>query len=153
MKTIRSLIISLLGIALLPNAAADIKVVVLGEQGPAGPAGGPQGPQGPQGPAGPQGPQGPQGAQGPQGDSGADGANGSIARFGSGVPADSLGANGDVYFDVLGGGLYSKDLGAWVLKATYTLNGASPGTETQRVTSTGAVRVTSTGATRITTSS
>ncbi|NOS68503.1 MAG: collagen-like protein [Verrucomicrobia bacterium] len=78
-----------------------------GDTGPQGPQGltgnvgsqGSQGLQGEQGPVGDTGPQGPSGAQGPAGASGTNGLDGKTILSGSDAPAQSLGADGDFYFD------------------------------------------------------
>ena len=80
----------------------DIKVIEIGEQGPAGatgPAGptgaqGPQGIQGVQGETGPAGATGPQGIQGPVGPAGADGIDGAVGPQGETGPAGATGPQG-----------------------------------------------------------
>src|SRR5690554_3496072 len=77
------------------------------EEGPAGPAG----PAGPQGPAGPAGPVGPAGATGAAGANGQDGAT---IRAAAGAPENSLGNDGDFYFDTEDKVLYGpKADGEW----------------------------------------
>jgi hypothetical protein len=63
-----------------------------------------------QGPIGPQGPQG--GAGGAQGPAGPPGAPGSVWRNGNGVPANSLGVDGDYYLDDASGNVYLRSAAA-----------------------------------------
>lgn len=104
-----------------------------GDTGVAGPTGatgaqglrGPEGPQGPQGlqgvhgvqgsigPAGPTGPSGPVGATGPTGATGTAGPSGGVWRSGNGVPANTLGADGDYYLNSATGQVYKKAGGAY----------------------------------------
>jgi hypothetical protein len=95
-----------------------------GATGPQGPGGndgadgidgatGAQGPTGATGPQGPAGPQGPVGATGLTGATGASGAAGSQILTGQGVPANSLGANGDLYVATFTGDYYTKESGSW----------------------------------------
>ena len=58
-----------------------------------------------------EGPQGNQGIQGNPGTPGAAGAPGAVWRNGSGVPADSLGINGDYYLNDLNGDVYLRSAG------------------------------------------
>ncbi|MDY3532926.1 hypothetical protein PG330_03305, partial [Riemerella anatipestifer] len=85
---------------------------------------GPQGIQGPQGVAGPAGATGPQGLQGPAGPVGATGAQGFSMLSGTGVPASSLGVNGDSYVDAATGTVYKKTSGVWT-STGQTLKGAT----------------------------
>lgn len=112
--------------------------VVTGPRGDVGPRGdtGPVGPKGDAGATGAAGPAGATGAvgatglngtQGPQGDKGEIGAtgetgapgpagvDGSIWFSGLGVPASSLGSNGDYYLDKASDDLYNKALGTWTI--------------------------------------
>jgi hypothetical protein len=110
-------------------------VSLVGPQGATGPAGaqglkgdtGATGAQGPKGDTGATGLQGPGGATGTTGPTGATG-NGIIS--GSGLPADSLGTNGDFYLSILSGyvSLFGpKASGAWPPTGT-SLNGP-PGSQ------------------------
>ncbi len=65
------------------------------------------------GPVGPQGPQGPQGLQGTVGATGPQGPAGSTWRDGAGVPADTLGADGDYYLDTATGNVYLRSTGVY----------------------------------------
>ncbi len=62
---------------------------------------------------GAQGIQGVQGDPGTNGADGADGAPGSVWRFGSGVPSNSLGIDGDFYLDTNTGNVYTKASGVY----------------------------------------
>jgi collagen type VII alpha len=72
-----------------------------GDDGPTGATGptGPAGPTGATGATGPQGPQGTPGSIGPAGPQGITGVAGSTIRTGVGAPPNSLGNDGDYYFD------------------------------------------------------
>lgn len=83
---------------------------------------GPQGIQGIQGPVGPAGPTGPQGVAGPAGATGAvgpAGPTGSMVRYGTTVPDNALGNNGDLYLRS-NGDLYDKAGGVWTLRTNLT---------------------------------
>jgi hypothetical protein len=112
---------------------------------------GPTGPQGPKGDTGPTGPQGPKGdtgatgatgatgqtgATGAKGDTGApgtngvngvNGVNGAAWLSGTGVPASSLGANGDFYLENTNHDIYNKVSGVWTVVANIAAgaNGAT----------------------------
>ena len=66
-----------------------------------------------QGAQGPKGDQGEPGINGTNGTNGTDGINGSSVLTGSGVPASSLGTDGDSYIDTDTFDFYSKKSGAW----------------------------------------
>ena len=85
------------------------------------PAGNIKGAQGEKGDRGEIGPQGPQGEQGPQGPAGADGKDGASFLSGNGRPANSLGNDGDTYFDFVNKDFYQKANGFW--KKVANLNG------------------------------
>lgn len=68
--------------------------------------------------AGPPGPPGKDGQPGPPGADGAPGVVGNVWRYGSGVPSDALGANGDWYLDADTGDAYVKDGGSYVFVMT-----------------------------------
>ena len=115
--------------------------VVAGPQGDVGPRGdtGPVGAQGPKGDTGATGASGPAGAtgaagamglngtRGTQGDKGEIGAtgetgapgpagvNGTVWLSGLGVPASSLGSNGDYYLNIASDDLYNKASGTWTI--------------------------------------
>lgn len=80
-----------------------------------------------------EGPEGPAGAQGKTGEAGAvgpGGKDGSIMYSGAGVPANTIGVNGDYYLDKNTGNLYGpKVAGAWgtptVLRGTNGTNGTN----------------------------
>lgn len=100
----------------LSNTAGDWSIGSPFGRGPQGP----EGPQGPQGPQGIQGIQGPTGAQGPQGNvgpAGAAGPAGSMVRYGTTVPDNALGNNGDLYLRS-NGDLYDKTGGVWTLRTS-----------------------------------
>jgi len=61
---------------------------------------------------GPRGPEGPQGETGAQGETGIAGTS---FLQGSGVPASSLGNDGDSYLDIPTGDLYLKTSGSWAV--------------------------------------
>jgi hypothetical protein len=71
-----------------------------GPQGPPGPAG-KDGDPGPQGQPGPQGPGGPKGDQGVQGAPGQSVAVNAVFTVSTAAPTSNVGANGDVWFQVL----------------------------------------------------
>ena len=75
---------------------------------------GAQGPQGEQGPQGPQGPAGQDGTNGTNGTDGIDGQDGTSMLTGNGVPASSLGKDGDSYIDLSTWNFYVKEDGSWV---------------------------------------
>ncbi len=98
-----------------------------GPQGPQGEKGdtgatGPQGPQGEKGDTGATGPQGPQGekgdtgATGPQGPQGPQGEAGNGWHTGNGTPDNSIGIDGDLYFDTDSYDYYIKADGVWTKK-------------------------------------
>lgn len=58
-----------------------------------------------------------QGADGADGTNGSDGSDGSVWRDGSGVPADSLGVNGDYYLNNDNGDVYNKTSGTYAVVA------------------------------------
>jgi hypothetical protein len=102
-----------------------------GLQGPVGPSGqnGPQGLQGLMGVAGAQGVPGPAGVAGPKGDAGERGlegpagSSGATMLSGTGSPADSLGSDGDFYFNTASPRIFGpKRDGKW--DAGVSLNGA-----------------------------
>ena len=76
-------------------------------------AGNIKGKDGSNGEAGSEGKQGEQGIQGEKGDAGAEGSDGSSVRTGEGVPASSLGSDGDSYIDLDTFDYYVKENGAW----------------------------------------
>ena len=91
------------------------------------------GPQGPAGPAGADGADGADGAPGPQGPAGADGADGADGApgsqylFGSGVPSNALGVDGDIYQDTDTEDQYKKIAGSWVFQNTIASGGGGGG--------------------------
>ena len=100
-----------------------------GDRGEIGPQG-PQGEQGPQGPAGADGKDGKDGLDGKDGKDGIDGKNGADGKdgadgasflSGNGRPANSLGKDGDTYFDFVNKDFYQKANGIW--KKVANLNG------------------------------
>ena len=94
-----------------------------GDRGEIGPQG-PQGEQGPQGPAGADGKDGKDGIDGKDGKDGKDGADGKDGTSflsGNGRPANSLGNDGDTYFDFVNKDFYQKANGFW--KKVANLNG------------------------------
>ncbi|MHA3044972.1 tail fiber domain-containing protein [Riemerella anatipestifer] len=101
----------------------------VGPQGPQGIAGakGDKGDVGPQGPKGDKGDTGAVGATGPRGltgPAGATGAQGFSMLSGTGVPASSLGIDGDSYVDATTGTVYKKSSGSWT-STGQTLKGAT----------------------------
>jgi len=93
-----------------------------GATGPSGPMGatgatGASGATGATGAAGAQGAKGDIGATGATGSSGANGANGATWLSGSGVPAYSLGINGDYYLNTANNDVYNKVSGTWTTVA------------------------------------
>lgn len=94
---------------------------IRGPQGAQGPQGtqGLQGPKGDKGDTGLTGPKGDKGdigltgSQGPQGVQGLPGTNGATWRSSTGAPANSLGVDGDFYFDGATGNVYKKAAGAY----------------------------------------
>jgi hypothetical protein len=90
------------GVSLMAtNSPASDTTTITGPQGSPGPQG-PKGDTGATGPVGATGPAGASGsgATGPAGATGAAGANGATWLSGSGIPASSLGVNGDFYFNL-----------------------------------------------------
>jgi hypothetical protein len=83
-------------------------------QGPTG-SKGPEGAQGLQGPRGASGETGPTGDQGPRGLAGVDGgSSNSTVRSGAGIPASSIGADGDFYIDTTANKIHGpKGNGEW----------------------------------------
>jgi len=73
---------------------------------------GAQGPTGPMGPTGPSG-----GPEGPMGPAGPSGTPGSVWRNGTGVPANTIGIDGDYYLNDTNGNVYVKVGGAYTLTA------------------------------------
>lgn len=93
-----------------PNNTTAIKWNQTGPQGPAGPKGD-TGATGPAGPVGATGAAGPAGATGPAGPAGADG---KTVLNGTGVPASTVGNDGDFYLDTQADVLYGpKAGGSW----------------------------------------
>jgi hypothetical protein len=109
----------------------------MGQQGPKGDTGltgavGAAGPAGPMGPTGPRGATGetgasgadgvqgqkgdtgPTGATGPAGSAGTNGADGATWLSGSGIPASSLGSDGDYYLNTANNDVYGKASGTWM---------------------------------------
>lgn len=66
-----------------------------------------------EGPEGPLGPRGERGEKGERGEVGAKGADGTLLRYGNGVPASSLGNEGDFYIDMKGNVLYGPKALGW----------------------------------------
>lgn len=96
-----------------------------GATGATGPAGsvGPQGIQGqvgPQGPTGLTGATGPVGPQGPTGETGSTGPAGSVWYYGSSLPSNNTGINGDFYLNTASGDVYSKNADVWTLIGNIT---------------------------------
>ena len=81
--------------------------------------------------AGLQGPQGAQGPAGPTGGAGPAGTSDGTFLFGTGVPASTLGVDGDTYLDTDSGTLYKKAAGAWAEEYTITAGGGSGGAHTR----------------------
>lgn len=110
--------VAFLGVPATWNVVIDL-AGAKGERGPVGPVG-PAGPVGSIGPTGSTGPTGATGPQGPQGDPGTGsgssggglpGQKGQDANrwlTGAGAPSDSLGSQGDFYFDQKTGNVYNK---------------------------------------------
>jgi hypothetical protein len=101
-----------------------------GPQGAAGPPGadgqdGDDGAPGTNGKDGTNGTNGADGDDGADGSDGADGADGSAILQGSGAPAASLGADGDIYIDTVSRDVYEKSNGAWAV--IVNLSGGPPG--------------------------
>jgi hypothetical protein len=61
----------------------------------------------------------------PQGISGPPGPSGSVVRFGAGVPSNSLGADGDVYWDTTNGRVYARAAGVYTLQQALSAGGGS----------------------------
>jgi microcystin-dependent protein len=80
------------------------------------------GAQGVQGPTGPTGPSG-----GPVGPAGPPGVPGSVWRNGSGVPANSLGANGDYYLNDNNGDVYLRTASLYSIVANINGSNGAPG--------------------------
>ena len=78
-----------------------------------------------------QGPQGPAGPAGAAGAAGPAGASDGTFLFGSGVPASTLGSDGDSYLDTDSGTLYKKAAGAWTEEYTITAGTGSGGDHTR----------------------
>lgn len=118
--------------------------------GPAGANGAPgapgaAGPAGPVGPAGPGGPAGPMGVSGLPGASGAQGPAGRAGLSfltGSGVPAATLGVDGDTFLNAASGDLYVRASGAWSRSANIVGAAGPAGPAGSSVTITGLPAVT-----------
>jgi hypothetical protein len=129
-------------------AASVISTVVsmqfaIGPQGPKGDKGetgatgatgatGPTGATGATGATGPTGATGATGATGPTGPAGAAGADGATWLSGSGVPAASLGKNGDFYLNTATSDVYNKASGTWT--AVANIQGATGATGASGIT-------------------
>jgi hypothetical protein len=85
-----------------------------GAQGPVGPAG-VKGNDGEDGAPGTNGTPGTNGEDGAPGTNGTDGTDGSAIVEGTGAPAASLGADGDLYIDTVSRDVYQKTSGAWTV--------------------------------------
>jgi hypothetical protein len=104
-----------------------------GAQGSAGPAGvngkdgddGAPGATGKDGAPGADGTNGTNGTNGADGTNGVDGADGGAILKGTGAPAVSLGADGDLYIDTVSRDVYQKAGGAWTVITN--LSGGPPG--------------------------
>lgn len=105
-----------------------------GAAGPAGPAGvngkdgddGKDGAPGANGTNGTNGKDGVDGKDGADGEDGTDGADGSAILKGTGAPANSLGADGDVYIDTVSRDVYQKANGAWTVITNLSGGPAGP---------------------------
>jgi hypothetical protein len=74
------------------------------------------------------GPMGPVGSTGPQGVSGIRGLPGSQIYTGVGAPQETMGVNGDFYFDIAVGEYYSKSNGTWSLQGSFKGTDGAAGT-------------------------
>jgi Collagen triple helix repeat (20 copies) len=98
-----------------------------GAQGTAGPAGvnGKDGADGDDGAPGTTGKDGANGTDGTNGTNGTDGTDGGAILKGTGAPAASLGADGDLYIDTVSRDVYQKSGGTW--SVITNLSGGPPG--------------------------
>ena len=69
-----------------------------------------------------------------RGSAGAPGAPGSVWRNGSGVPSNSLGANGDYYLNTDNGDVYKKSSGIYGIQGNIKGSAGAPGTTFTEVT-------------------